>query len=67
MEQLNMDVVRNSAWWLVTYQLMQVGFIVDSLFPSEQLQKDNAKAVDIRFLIQPWRPGVLWIDVADGS
>ena len=52
MEQLKKDLVKEFSM-VMTYQLMQVGFIVDGLFPGEQLQKDNAKAVDIRFLIEP--------------
>jgi hypothetical protein len=57
--------MRSSVW--VTYQLMQVGIVVDSLQPCEQLQKNDAEAVYIRFLIQPGCPGILWINVANGS
>lgn len=50
-----------------TYQLMQVWLIFHCLLPSQEFQKNNAKAINIRFFIKPGCSCILWVNVPNRS
>ena len=54
-------------WEQETDQLMQVWLVIHCLLPSQKLQKNNTKAINIRFLIEPGSSGILWVNVAYSS
>lgn len=50
-----------------TDKLMEVGVAVDGLLAGEELEEDDAEAVDVGLLGEPGGAGVLRVDVADGA
>lgn len=57
----------NKAQASVSYQLMKIGLIIHWFPSSQELKQDNAKAVNIRLLIQSGSSGILRIDVSDST
>ena len=50
-----------------SYQVMEIALVVHWLLASQQLQQNNAIAVDIRLFVETGSAGVLRINVANSA